>query len=228
MLTCYKYVMESTEVSIRLSEQRVLLVEDDPVMRLGLSHLLERYPQLKLVGEVEDGYSGVEAALALKPDLIVMDIGLPELDGIAATQQIKASLPEIRVMMLTSHNSEQEVIAALSSGADGFCVKGLDLEKLVVAIASVQDGAIYLDPQIAQCVVNRLQPAAPAKTENPLTDRELEVLKLIVDGHSNPEIASMLYISLSTVKAHIRGIMKKLAVDDRVQAAVIALRSGWV
>ena len=215
-------------ISIQLPELRVLIVEDDPVMRLGLGRLLGAYPQLKMVGEAEDGYSGVEAALALKPNLIVMDIGLPELDGIAATQQIKSSLPAVRVMMLTSHSSEQEIIASLSSGADGFCVKGLGLEKLVVAIASVQDGAVYLDPQVAQCVVNHLRPAAPAKAKNPLTDRELEVLKLIVEGHSNPEIASVLFISLSTVKAHIRGIMKKLAVDDRVQAAVVALRSGWV
>ncbi|MEM9152704.1 MAG: response regulator transcription factor [Cyanobacteria bacterium P01_F01_bin.3] len=219
--------MEPTEASSQLSERRVLVVEDDPIMRLGLSRLLSRCPQLKLIGEVEDGYSGVEAALALKPDLIVMDIGLPELDGIAATQKIKADLPETRVMMLTSHSSEQEVIAALSSGADGFCVKGLDLEKLVVAISSVQDGAVYLDPQVARCVVNRLQPIRQ-QTKNPLTAREFEVLELIVEGYSNPEIAKALYISLSTVKAHIRSIMTKLAVDDRVQAAVVALRSGWV
>ena len=122
-------------ISIQLPELRVLIVEDDPVMRLGLGRLLGAYPQLKMVGEAEDGYSGVEAALALKPNLIVMDIGLPELDGIAATQQIKSSLPAVRVMMLTSHSSEQEIIASLSSGADGFCVKGLGLEKLVVAIA---------------------------------------------------------------------------------------------
>ena len=176
-------------ISIQLPELRVLIVEDDPVMRLGLGRLLGAYPQLKMVGEAEDGYSGVEAALALKPNLIVMDIGLPELDGIAATQQIKSSLPAVRVMMLTSHSSEQEIIASLSSGADGFCVKGLGLEKLVVAIASVQDGAVYLDPQVAQCVVNHLRPAAPAKAKNPLTDREQVVQKQIVEGHTTPENA---------------------------------------
>ncbi|MBD3884040.1 response regulator transcription factor [Phormidium tenue FACHB-886] len=157
-----------------------------------------------------------------------MDIGLPELDGIAATQNIKASLPTVRIMMLTSHQSEQEIIAALASGADGYCVKGLGLEKLVMAIICIQDGAVYLDSQIAQCVVKHLRPAVCANSENPLSERELEVLKLIVEGHSNLEIALMLYISLSTVKAHIRSIMNKLAVDDRVQAAVVALRSGWV
>lgn len=214
--------------SLKLSNLRILIVEDDPVMRLGLEHLLEEYPQLQIIGQVEDGYSGIEAALELKPDLVIMDIGLPELDGIAATQKIKASLPRIRVMMLTSHKSEQEIIAALASGADGYCVKGLGLEKLVMAIASVQDGAVYLDSQIAQCVVKYLQPAVRTRVANPLSEREMEVLKLIVEGHSNPDIALRLHISLSTVKVHIRSIMNKLAVDDRVQAAVVALRSGWV
>lgn len=214
--------------SFNIPELCILIVEDDPIMRLGLEHLLDGYPQLKIVGQVEDGYSGIEAALQLKPDLILMDIGLPELDGITALQKIKASLPTVRAMMLTSHKSEQEILAALSSGADGYCVKGLGLEKLVTAIACIQDGAVYLDPQVAQCVVKHLQPATCAKPENPLTEKELEVLKLIVEGRSNPEIASMLYVSLSTVKAHIRSIMNKLVVDDRVQAAVVALRSGWV
>lgn len=222
-------MLSSTDTSnLQLFDLRILIVEDDPVMRLGLEHLLEDYPQLQIVGEVEDGYSGIEAALELKPDLVIMDIGLPELDGIAATLKIKASLPMVRVMMLTSHKSEQEIIAALSSGADGYCVKGLGLEKFVTAIACVQDGATYLDPQVAQCVIKHLQPPVLAKPTNPLSERELEVLELIVEGRSNPEIASKLYISLSTVKARIRSIMDKLAVDDRVQAAVVALRSGWV
>ena len=214
--------------NLQFPDLRILIVEDDPVMRLGLEHLLKNYPQLKIVGQMEDGFSGVEAALKLRPDLVIMDIGLPELDGIAATQRIKASLPTIKVMMLTSHKSEQEIIAALSSGAEGYCVKGLALEKLVVAIACIQDGAVYLDPQVAQCVVQCLQPTPHPKVANPLTERELEVLKLIVEGCSNPEIASTLFVSLSTVKVHIRSIMNKLVVDDRIQAAVVALRSGWV
>ena len=219
---------QTDPLNFQLADLRILIVEDDPVTRLGLEQLLGNYPQLDIVGQTEDGYAGIEAALELKPDLVIMDIGLPGIDGIAAIQKIKASLPTVRAMMLTSHRSEQEIIAALSSGADGYCVKGLGLDKLVVAIASVQDGAVYLDPQIAQCVVQNLQPVASAQAENPLTERELEVLKLIVEGYSNPEIAASLHISLSTVKAHARSIMNKLAVDDRVQAAVVALRSGWV
>ncbi|GAB4376033.1 MAG: response regulator transcription factor [Elainellaceae cyanobacterium] len=208
----------------------VLLVEDDPVMQLGLSHLLSEQPDLNVVGQESDGYSGVQAALNLKPHLIVMDIGLPQLDGIAATQQIKAALPEVRIIMLTSHNTENETIAALSSGADAYCIKGIGIERLLTAIATVQEGAIYLDPQVARRVLDKLQPQAckPHYQTLSLTPRELEVLKLIVEGRSNPEIATTLYLSVSTVKTYVRSIMNKLAVDDRVQAAVVALRSGLV
>jgi two-component system, NarL family, response regulator LiaR len=205
---------------------RILLVEDDPVMQLGLEQFFEDYPQFMIVGQAADGYAGVEAARRLQPDLVIMDIGLPQLDGIAATQRIRTEIPEIRIVMLTSHTADHEMMAALSSGADAYCVKGTSLEQLEVAIASAQEGAIYLDPQIARRVLNHLKPATEPKGR--LSARELEVLKLIVDGKSNPEIAALLYLSLSTVKCHVRSIMDKLAVDDRVQAAVVALRSGLV
>ncbi len=207
---------------------QILIVEDDAVMRLGLTHALAAYPQFKIIGQAADGYSAIRTALQLQPDLIVMDIGLPQLDGIAATQEIKRSLSTVKIMMLTSHKTEHETIAALSSGADAYCIKGASIEKLVTAIACIQDGATYLDPQIASHVLEHLRPVVPSQNIGTLSERELEVLKLLVEGKSNPEIATVLYISLSTVKAHIRSIMTKLAVDDRVQAAVVALRSGLV
>jgi DNA-binding NarL/FixJ family response regulator len=207
---------------------RVLIVEDDPMMQLGLEQSLMAYPQLEIVGQAEDGYLGVQAALKLKPNLVVMDIGLPRLDGIAATQQIKAALPETHVVMLTSHTTETEVIAALSSGADAYCIKGASVERLLKAIAAAVDGATYLDPQIARRVIDNLKPPANQGNTANLSARELEVLKLMVEGLSNPEIAERLYLSPNTVKTHVRGIMNKLAVDDRVQAAVVALRSGLV
>jgi len=206
---------------------RVLIVEDDPMMQLGLEQSLMAHPQLVIVGQAEDGYFGVQAALQLKPDVVVMDIGLPRLDGIAATQQIKAALPETRVVMLTSHQTETEIIAALSSGADAYCIKGASIERLLSAIAAAVDGATYLDPQIARRVIDNLKPPANTSQAN-LSARELEVLKWMVEGLSNPEIAQKLYLSTNTVKTHVRGIMNKLAVDDRVQAAVVALRSGLV
>ncbi|MGA7935331.1 MAG: response regulator transcription factor [Kovacikia sp.] len=218
----------SPSIATELPPLRILIVEDDPMMQLGLEQSLEDYPQLTVVGQATDGYLGVEMALKLKPDVIVMDIGLPRLDGIEATQQIKAALPNIRIVMLTSHTTENEVIAALSSGADAYCIKGTNVDRLIAAISAAQEGATYLDPQIARRVIEHLKPPSPVSNVGHLSQRELEVLKLMVEGKSNPEIAAELYLSPNTVKTHIRGIMNKLAVDDRVQAAVVALRTGLV
>lgn len=214
--------------SSELPPLRVLIVEDDPMMQLGLEQSLTAQPHITIVGQAEDGYLGVEAALKLKPDLVVMDIGLPRLDGIAATQQIKAKLPDVRVVVLTSHTTETEIIAALSSGADAYCLKGATVDRLLAAIAAAQEGATYLDPQIARRVIDHLKPPSSGGNVANLSQRELEVLKLMVEGYSNPEIAAALYLSPNTVKTHVRGIMNKLSVDDRVQAAVVALRSGLV
>jgi two-component system, NarL family, response regulator LiaR len=216
------------DIAFTSSPVRILIVEDDPVMQLGLSELFEDQPQFEIVAMVGDGYAAIAQALYLKPHLIIMDIGLPKLDGIMATQQIKAAQPEVRVLMLTSHTDEPEMIAALASGADAYCVKGTNLEQLLLAIACAQEGATYLDPQIARQIVETLKPSSPKQNIGQLSSRELEVLKLLVDGKSNPEIATILGISISTTKAHVRSIMSKFAVDDRVQAAVIALRSGLV
>ena len=207
---------------------RLLIVEDDPLMQLGLEQALSEQSEFEIVGKAEDGFMAVQQAIALKPDLIVMDIGLPRLDGIAATKEIKAQIPQTHVVMLTSHVLETEVIAALSSGADAYCIKGASLDRLLAAIEVAKEGGAYLDPQIARVVLDNLKAPAPKAKENIalLSEREREVLLLIVEGKSNQEIAEELYLSPNTVKTHVRGIMNKLAVDDRVQAAVIALRSG--
>lgn len=207
---------------------RILIVEDDPLMQLGLEEALNDVPNFEVIGIAEDGYLSIQAATELKPDLIIMDVGLPRLDGIAATKKIKEILPEVRIVMLTSHTQQTEVVAALSSGADAYCVKGTSLEHLLAAIAAARDGATYLDPQIARLVLNHLKPPAPKQNIGNLSEREMEVLKLIVEGKSNTEIAAELYLSPNTIKTHVRGIMNKLAVEDRVQAAVVALRSGLV
>lgn len=209
---------------------RVLIVEDDPMMQLGLEQSLSTAPGITVIGQVDDGYRAVEEAKRLKPDVVVMDIGLPRLDGIAATQQIKAAIPSIHVVMLTSHTTENEVIGALSSGADAYCVKGTTVDRLLTAIEAAQEGASYLDPLVARQVMDHLKPAMVTEPNivGQLSQRELEVLRLMVDGLSNPEIAAALYLSPNTVKTHVRGIMNKLAVDDRVQAAVVALRAGLV
>jgi DNA-binding NarL/FixJ family response regulator len=215
-------------VSVETQPLRVLIVEDDPLIQLGLEQSLSQNENISVVGVAEDGYMGVRMATELKPNIVVMDIGLPRLDGIAATQQIKTAMPEVHIVMLSSHTAETEIIAALSSGADAYCVKGASPERLMAAFAAAKEGATYLDPQIAKKVMEHLKPPVPVSNISQLSQRELDVLKLMVEGQSNPEIAAKLYLSPNTVKTHVRGIMNKLAVDDRVQAAVIALRSGLV
>jgi two-component system, NarL family, response regulator LiaR len=208
---------------------RIVIVEDDPMMQLGLEQSFQDYPQMQIVAQAEDGLSGVSAVRQHQPDLVIMDIGLPRLDGIAATQQIKTALPETRVVMLTSHTSETEIVAALSSGADAYCIKGTNIELLISAIEAALEGAVYLDPQIARKVLEHLRPPPPeAEKIGHLSPREMDVLQLLVQGLSNIEIAAALFLSPNTIKTHLRGIMNKLAVDDRVQAAVVALRSGLV
>ena len=207
---------------------QVLLVEDEPLMQLGLEQFFSDRPEYQIIGQAGDGYRAIEIARKFQPNLVIMDIGLPQMDGIEATKKIKACLPQTKVIMLTSHRSPTETIAALASGADAYCLKSTSLKGLITAIAAVKEEALYLDSDVAHHIVDRLYPLhknnISPKCE--LSDRELEVLQLIVEGKSNPEIADALYLSLSTVKTNIRSIMNKLAVSDRVQAAVVALRSG--
>lgn len=223
----------SEQTTLKLIKIKLLVVEDDPMVRVGLKHLLGANTQFEIIGVAEDGYGGIESATSLLPDVVLMDVGMPHLDGIAATQQIKQAMPQIKVIMLTSHTERTEVFAALSSGADGYCVKGTSVDQLAKAIAVVHEGATYLDAQIAQLVVDQVKLASPTTKnttipQGTLSDREMEVLRLIVEGYSNPEIAKALYLSEHTVKTYVRGIMNKLLVNDRVQAAVLALRSGLV
>ena len=220
---------------------RILIVEDDPLVQLGIEQALISQSQLSIIDTVEDGYLAVEAALEHKPDLIFMDIGLPGIDGIQVTQQIKAQLPGTKVVMLTSHASPNEVMAAFASGAEAYCIKGGSIEVLLTAIATVAQGGIYLDAKIAQLAVQYLSagaaasnsksvmPTAPAAAvAHTLSERELEVLGLLVEGLSNPEIGERLFISANTVKMHMRSLMNKLAANDRVQVAVKALRAGLI
>lgn len=208
----------------------LLIVDDDPMMRLGLTVALRQQADFTVVGEATDGRQGVSQASVLKPDIVLMDVGMPGIDGIEATQTLKAQFPEIRVVVLTSHTDETEIIAALSSGADAYCIKGTDVDALANAIRVAASGAVYLDPQIAQKVMQNLTPARP-KVEGAsglLSNREREVLELIVEGLSNTEIGQQLYLSPNTIKTYVKGIMNKLVVSDRVQAAVAAVRRGLV
>jgi two-component system, NarL family, response regulator LiaR len=209
-----------------LEPLRIAIIEDDPLMQLGLKHALDSRAEFKVVAQAEDGYVGLELVFDLQPDLVIMDIGLPGLNGLVATQKIKAAHPEIRVVVLTSHETERETILALANGADAYCIKGSQITQIVDAIAAVQAGAIYLDEKVRHVVTQLKDPEATS--EFTLSDREMEVLKLLVEGGSNGSIAESLFLSESTVKAHLRSIMTKFEVNDRVQVAVVALRSGIV
>ena len=217
--------------SVQLPSWRVLIVEDDPLVQLGIEQALSEHRQLTVLDTIDDGYLAVEAAVAQAPDLILMDIGLPGIDGIQTTQRIKSKLPNAKVVMLTSHATETEVMAAFSSGAEAYCIKGSSIDGLISAIATVSQDGIYLDAKVAHVVLQSFQANVAIKKAPPpsdLSEREQEVLELLVEGLSNPEIAKRLFISPNTVKAHMRGLMTKLSANDRVQVAVKALRAGLV
>ncbi|MEM9093132.1 MAG: response regulator transcription factor [Cyanobacteria bacterium P01_F01_bin.53] len=214
----------------QLPQWRVLIIEDDPLVQLGIEQALAACSELTVLDIIDDGYLAVEAAMQHTPELVLMDIGLPGIDGIETTRQIKTKLPDTKIIMLTSHTTETEVLASFSSGAEAYCIKGGSIDVLLTAIATVAQGGVYLDAQIAQIVVQSFQatPEPKEAVEHNLSERELEVLNLLVEGLSNPAIAKRLYISPNTVKAHMRGLMNKLEASDRVQVAVKALRAGLV
>ncbi len=218
---------------------RVLIVEDHQMTLVGLKMLLEKNQSVDVVGEASNGIEAVQLAASAQPEVILMDIGLPEMDGIEATQKIKAAQPGVRIIMLTSKDNEGDVFASLSAGADAYCMKGISIDALTAAIEAVKEGTAWLDPGVARMVLGRFQGTSPSQEQTapqeaanledcPLTARELEVLKLIVDGLSNPEIAETLTITKATAKAHVHSILQKLCVDDRTQAAVLAMRQGYV
>ena len=218
----------------------VLLIEDHKMVRLGLSLVFENCKDINLIGEAEDGKTGVKMALELKPDVVLMDIGLPEMDGIEATSIIKKSNPDIKVLIFTSRESDNDVFDSLSAGADGYIMKGANEEQMVSAIKAVAEGTAWLDPAIARLVLSNVRkqstPVIQTETSNKnasknvygLTDREIEVLALIVEGQNNKEISEKLFITLSTAKAHVHSILQKLYVSNRTQATIQAVKEGLV
>ncbi len=220
---------------------KVLLVEDHTMIRMGTALVIEKTQGISLIGEAEDGMLGVEKTKELKPDVVLMDIGLPVIDGIEATRQIKEADLGCKILIFTSRDNDDDVFAALAAGADGYIMKGATPEQLTSAIVAVNEGTAWLDPAIARLVLSNVQRqksdtattdavASYKSTKNTfgLTERELEVLALIVDGLSNPEIAEKLFITRATAKAHVHSILQKLYVNDRTQAAVTAMREGLV
>ena len=216
----------------------VLLVEDHELYRMGLSMLLEKADGITLCAEAADGADGIRKARELNPDVILMDIGLPNIDGIEATGRIKDFNPDVKILIFTSRDSDNDVFEAFKAGADGYIMKGATPEQTISAIKSVYEGIGWIDPAIARLVFSNLQRPEKQIISTPeikkstnsygLTERELDVLELMVEGLSNPQIADKLVITRATAKAHVHSILQKLCVSSRTQATVTAMKEGLV
>jgi DNA-binding NarL/FixJ family response regulator len=209
---------------------RLLLVDDHEVVRRGLRGFLELQDDIEIVGEAGNGRQGVEAAHALRPDVVLMDLLMPELDGVGAITAIKADLPEVEVVALTSFVEEARVTAALEAGASGFILKDADADDVADAIRAAHRGEVHLDPQVASLLARRVREraAAVANPAEPLTDREREVLGLVARGMSNKAIAERLAITERTARTHVSNILGKLGLASRTQAALYAVEHGMV
>lgn len=230
----------------------IVLIEDHDLTRLGLRTALQRHNGIRVVGEAGNATQGLTLLQDKQPDVAVIDIGLPDMDGIELTRQFKRFQVDhndfsTRILILTMYDTENSVLAAFAAGANSYCMKDINIDQLVAAIQSTAEGNSWIDPTIANIVLRQVrkpmadptqpkmitieavEPAYEEILDNvQLTDRELEILQLIVEGLSNNAIGETLFISLGTVKTHVRNILSKLCADDRTQAAVLALRSGLI
>ena len=216
---------------MNLAKIKVLIIEDHELTRIGLSLIIEKSNKIELIGEANNGIAGISKAKRINPDIVLMDIGLPDIDGIEATKQIKNFNPDTKIIAFTSRNSENDVMEMFLAGADGYMMKGATSEQIIRAIESVNEGVAWIDPAVAKLVLSKIQNAPrkiKAKNNYDLTNREIEVLQLIVNGLSNEEIANKLFITVRTAKIHVHRILDKLAVKDRTTAAITAIKNNVV
>ncbi|MFP4006388.1 MAG: response regulator transcription factor [Spirulinaceae cyanobacterium] len=237
-----------------MSKIRVVLIEDHHLSRVGLVAAMQQAKNIEVVGDAATAQEGLNAIARTKPDVAVVDIGLPDMDGIEVTQRIKESqknsgFTQTKILILTMHKNDDAVLAAFAAGADSYSLKDVSLDNLVQAIELTHEGNAWVDPAIARIVLKQARAGKEIEAEEeantrtieavepeyqqmldayPLTERELDVLELIVAGCSNAAISEKLNITVGTVKTHVRNILSKLCADDRTQAAVRALRSGLV
>jgi DNA-binding NarL/FixJ family response regulator len=212
------------------SRIRVILADDHAVVRRGLRGFFELLDDIEIVGEAENGREAVDAVEALTPHVVLMDLLMPGMDGIAATAEIKRHWPEVEVVALTSFIEEERVTAALEAGATGYLLKDADADDVALAVRRAYAGEVHLDPQVARMLATRIRSRhAPALPDHePLTERELEVLGLVAKGHANKEIAARLGITERTARTHVSNILGKLDLASRTQAALWAVEHGIV
>lgn len=216
---------------------KVVIVEDFKLTRVGLRCALNSNDDIDVVAEAEDAPSGIKMIEKTKPDVILMDLGLPGMNGIEAILKIREFDKDVKIIALTSHDRQNEVVGALGSGANAYCLKDIDPEKLANVIRDVNQGVCWIDPIVANMALKAMPKIddtaiigdnIDSKIKVPLTEREQEVLKHLVSGKSNTEIAKELIVSVHTAKAHVCSILQKMCVNDRVQAAVKAVKEGMV
>jgi DNA-binding NarL/FixJ family response regulator len=212
---------------------RVLLADDQALLRAGFRKLLDGERDIDVTGEAADGVEAVELARRLRPDVVLMDIRMPRLDGIAATRRLADEVPRTRVLILTTYDLDEYVFEALRAGASGFLLKDSDPDQLVAAIRLINDGEALLSPSVTRRLIQEFARRPPRRHGNPpelaaLTARELDVIRLLARGRSNAEIAEHLVLGEATIKTHVSRILSKLGLRDRVQAVVLAYDCGLV
>jgi DNA-binding NarL/FixJ family response regulator len=213
---------------------KVLLADDQALVRSGFRMILEARPEIEVVGEAEDGFEAIEATRGLLPNVILMDVRMPNLDGVEATRRLVARGTDSRILILTTFDLDEYVYEAIRAGASGFLLKDVRPQELVDAIHVVAQGDALLAPAITRRLLDRFAEQAPPDETRPppqlesLTERELEVLKLVARGWSNAELAEKLFLSETTVKTHVSSVLRKLGLRDRVQAVVLAYEAGLV
>ncbi len=216
---------------------KAVIVEDFKLTRVGLRCALNANDDIDVVAEAEDAAEGIKLIERTQPDVILMDLGLPGMNGIEAILKIREFNKDAKIIALTSHDRKEEVVAALSSGANAYCLKDIEPEKLANVIRDVNEGVCWIDPMVSDLALKSIPKVedlsiisenSASKIKVPLTEREYEVLKHLVSGKSNTEIAKELIVSVHTAKAHVCSILQKMCVNDRVQAAVKAVKEGMV
>ena len=206
---------------------RILVVDDHPVVRRGLSSWIKIHAGLELAGEASDGANAVILCQSLQPDIVMLDLVMPGMSGIEVIEQIKDSTPDIRILVVTSFAEEDQIIAAIKAGAEGYLLKDSPPEMLLQAIQDIYRGESSLHPAAARTLIHEFnQPLDQPQTDFPLTKREIDVLKLVAKGYSNQNIADQLSLSEGTVRTHVRNILAKLNLENRTQATLFALREG--